>query len=716
MFFKETNKSKKNIAFYICLTFLIGSFLSGSICVYLYFENASTINQKAFDFGKKQALFSVNIISKFFKSESEDIVNPIVKQLTVDKVSNDTLETILDKTTSANPDINGVAIAYSPFSYKEGLRLYSLFRFKDKDGIFQNTHIEDEYDYTIPQNNDPSLPRTNWYILTMETQKPYWTEPFWGTIANTFMITYSTPFFKLSDSKDVKTPAGVVVTAISMDQIRKQLLSVDLEGAGYSFILSKNRKIFCHPQSNLNGSTIDTLEKKKWTEADYKQAANQENFFKEDFDQFSGRVVLSFFNKIPELDWTLITIFDKQKLLESFDTNSKGYFTPISISILLFLLSLSLLIFKGYEGKKRGLIISSVIYSLSLLFLITYQFHRGPSFPLIDKEIEIRIFDKASLHSFLSSILEKKVIKKEAVSSEKPEFIPTGFLIETISFKDKENEVEISGYIWQKYPDENIPPFEIDFLHKKKDFFIEEVYRQKRPGEVTVGWRFAASLAHNYKNFNYPFDQRSIKLKIYTKNIDRKIIFVPDFDSYDLTDPAFLPGLDNIHINGWEFSNSYFSYLPWNPSTNFGISTPYVKEMPFTLQYNAYAKRIKLEAVMSYFPPLLIVLLLSFLLLVMIKKDKNSNFISPLSFESFMIFVVASTQGNIRQNIFSEGLIYFEYFIFVAYGLIFLCILNIMVYLGGYGTTIKFIEYEENLFPKLLYWPLCFTVIYIIML
>ena len=85
-----------------------------------------------------------------------------------------------------------------------------------------------------------------------------------------------------------------------------------------------------------------------------------------------------------------------------------------------------------------------------------------------------------------------------------------------------------------------------------------------------------------------------------------------------------------------------------------------------------------------------------------------------LSICAYLFFVVILTQLNLRGKISSEKILYIEYFYFVMYFMILSVSMNAIVFYTG--TRFSFVEYQDNLLPKLLYWPIILWMLLLITL
>ena len=66
-------------------------------------------------------------------------------------------------------------------------------------------------------------------------------------------------------------------------------------------------------------------------------------------------------------------------------------------------------------------------------------------------------------------------------------------------------------------------------------------------------------------------------------------------------------------------------------------------------------------------------------------------------------------QINLRSKILAGGILYLEYFYFILYLLIIAVAINAMLF--SQKPNIRWLQYQQSLIPKLLYWPGMLTLL-----
>lgn len=97
--------------------------------------------------------------------------------------------------------------------------------------------------------------------------------------------------------------------------------------------------------------------------------------------------------------------------------------------------------------------------------------------------------------------------------------------------------------------------------------------------------------------------------------------------------------------------------------------------------------------------------------MILMITTKEREKIGLLNFKSLgvltscaaIFFVVILSQINMREKIVSDSIIYLECFYFIMYFAIIMVAVNTVLFCTS--ENIRFIQYHDNLIPKLLYWP-----------
>lgn len=299
--------------------------------------------------------------------------------------------------------------------------------------------------------------------------------------------------------------------------------------------------------------------------------------------------------------------------------------------------------------------------------------------------------------------------------------IKTGMFIQSLQFFNS-SEVNLSGYIWQRYKDgvhDDIKPdsSEVGFIlpeqvNSGSDIEPREAYRYRQGDEELIGWYFEATLRQPFEYSHYPFDHKTVWVRLWPKDFAQNIVLVPDFTAYESTGVDDIFGIEKTIVLGtWERENTYFDYMPSSYDTNFGIAD-YIGQDDFPeLHYNFVVKRKFVNAFVAHLLPLFLVAALLFGALLTISAD--SDLASRHGFStsgvigacSALFFVVLLAHIHLREQFAGTSIVYMEYFYFLMYGLLVAASANTYLFSMRAASWLKLIHYKDNLIPKVLFWP-----------
>lgn len=310
--------------------------------------------------------------------------------------------------------------------------------------------------------------------------------------------------------------------------------------------------------------------------------------------------------------------------------------------------------------------------------------------------------------------------------------IKTGIFIQSLQFFNS-TEVNITGYIWQRYQKglhDSIKPErgEVGFILPEQvnsgvDITPQEVYRMHTGDEEVIGWYFEATLRQPFDYSHYPFDHKTVWVRLWAKDFSKNIVLVPDFTAYKSTGLTDIFGIeDEIVLGTWERKNTYFNYRLSSYDTNFGIAD-YIGQSGFPeLHYNFVVERKFGNAFIIYLLPLFLVasLLYAALLTVSAKEELSSRLGSNtavfISACSALFFVVLMAHIQLREQFGGSGIVYIEYFYILMYALLVAATANTYLFSIRPKRCCGFILYDDNIFAKVGYWPVVFGCIIFITL
>ncbi|HEX3043281.1 MAG TPA: cache domain-containing protein, partial [Bacillota bacterium] len=626
------------------------------------------------------------------------IANQYVVELENHQYSPSKIQQIEYEVLRQNPEVFGFCIAYEPYQYAPGKRLFAPYAFRNNNGSISRKQVEDDYDYT--QKNSAGL---TWYVNPMKNGAG-WTEPYFGPAADSYMIDYAAPFY--GSITGGKKPKGIVTIDYSLGEIKQLTQSLGLEGNRYAFIVSQNGVYISHPNEEYVEGRRNLLDepglgKNQRIQAQIKKALAGESQLIEFKNQVTGQDSWLFLEPLPASKYVMGAIY-----IQSAVTNHKDYTRRKLIQISLLLLTgmflLLVILLRGYELSSRSLWLMGVAFTVLLIVEIITIWYLTVKYNNYYRPNTIKIVDNSVLNHFMNAQREKSKKLHEAP----PVFIRTGVFVQSLDFVSA-NNVKMTGYIWQKF-DKSVPKDkdqDIDegiIFPESVDETIEEAYRREVKGVLTIGWHFEVELRQSFEYDKYPFDNKDVWIRIWPKDFDENVILIPDLQTYTSIDPATLPGVENDFVlTGWHILQSFFSFVPNSYNTNFGIDSYMGQEDFPELYYSVIIEREFLNPFIANLLPFTVIAFILFgtLLLLSFAEDKSEKFQSSIGGTlagcAGLFFSVIIAHIQLRNEINTDRVLYMEYFYFVLYAAILLVVID--AFLVAFESKLTLIRFRDNL-------------------
>ena len=219
-------------------------------------------------------------------------------------------------------------------------------------------------------------------------------------------------------------------------------------------------------------------------------------------------------------------------------------------------------------------------------------------------------------------------LKKRGVSLKESDAIPTGVFLQSLKFNNA-TEVNITGYIWQKYnksvfadipADQDVPVGFIlpEAVDSGENLEPQQAYRRDiNDQEEVIGWYFESTLKQRFNYQKYPLDHKTVWIRIWGKDFGRSNVLVPDLKAYSSTQPGDAFGFDkSIVLGDWKVEETFFDFKTPRYDMDFGLDKP-LPETP-ELYFNIVLRREFLGAFIVNLVPLLISAILLFATLLTI--------------------------------------------------------------------------------------------------
>ena len=214
-----------------------------------YYQDKSQRQQDGFENARREASLASTEVNQSF-AEFGYLAQKIANDLSDQELPYEDVVERLRKVALDNPDILGLGVAFEPGVYNEGL--YAPYMIKRNEDEFNLIYVEDNYDYTQPPSENPEDPDTSWYYTPIH-EGAGWLEPFYGTASEALLAIYSAPFYETDPETKEQVVAGVAFVTISLDEVDRQIASLDLGATGYGYAVSKEGEFIAHPNHDLIG-------------------------------------------------------------------------------------------------------------------------------------------------------------------------------------------------------------------------------------------------------------------------------------------------------------------------------------------------------------------------------------------------------------------------------------------------------------------------------
>ncbi|MDM8560380.1 Cache 3/Cache 2 fusion domain-containing protein, partial [Candidatus Parabeggiatoa sp. HSG14] len=502
------------ISFLLCsVSFLVVLFL-----IFDYKQGKNQSEQTAKNRAKQEVLIAVQQIDSVLEQLSS-IAHAIANDLNTGKLQRTQIVDRLHKAMKITPHLAGIGVAY------------------------------------IPYVNDPQIRRQSpYYVKRNESQKKQ-TQDLLQVV--TIPCSYNDPATQHQISK------CVVFVDYSLKNIKALITKLDIGNTGYGFILSKQGTFIAHPIAEYvkNQKTIfdiAELTNNKILKQVGEQAIKGESGVIEYIDGVTEQSTWILHQLIPATDWMMGTVIAKNEMLGNI-THFEQKKIEISLLLIVFIIFFVTLLFLARKRETHLLWKATLSASLLLLIGIGVVLYLAQTATFRDQTDSTIIRDKTGLHKFLSTHQQR------LSSKESPIYIPFGISLDSIVFFD-ENNVTLTGDIWQKYNDTIHQDISQGFIFPEaKSSKIVEIYRHKENHIEVIKWHFEYTLHQQFDYSKYPFDSRTINLSFYHKDFDKNVNLIPD----KLVSPSTLPAIKPaLVLPNWIIKSSFFNYKASNDNND----------------------------------------------------------------------------------------------------------------------------------------------------
>ncbi|MDD1780494.1 hypothetical protein LRP49_04695 [Enterovibrio sp. ZSDZ35] len=513
-----------------------------------------------------------------------------------------------------------------------------------------------------------------------------WLPPYYDKTAKAWFSEYVLPFNTQQALSTATANKGVAYLNFSLESLSQQMLSFKLGTKGFAFLISNTGQILAYPKNavlGLNISAFDATDEPLLSSLASQLHLGKLGSFKH---PVTGREHWIVLDQINHIDAKLGLVIEADELRHSLSPTYE-YWDLVWFMVLAGLISLLAAIHFPTDNKTKA---SRLFTALSLClfsYLLLLWFQALAPKPLSKDETLLIDHESATL-----AVMEKTQ-SPEDVSDKKS--LELKLTVHAISLEDAD-KVNIVGKIVTDNTNTDTPPLLINNA-------TESEWTLMRNHPDSQVWQFVAVVKQPFDYGSFPFDREVIELSMIPAPDTQKEILVPSFSSYSSMRPESHPGIamSEQKFGNWKILQSYFSYL--NEPIN-------AQDVLTNLKYNIVIQRNITGPLISHIMPLLVVSFLTYFMLLLWTKDEKQQALwgfstaTVLQYCASLFFILVIAHVALREELNAQGVIFIEYFYFLAY----LQIIFTAIGALAYTTEIKIpvLEHEQGLKLKQWYWPI----------
>lgn len=252
------------------------------------------------------------------------------------KLDKDEFIKVLKKDIIENNDIFGAGVWFEPYKYREDLKYFGPYCYREK-----NNKIVSTFEYSTPQYNYPSW---DWYKNAKNPRKRVaWSVPYYDAVLKTTFITISVPMYNKNQF------IGVVTTDYVLSSLQSLIKKVKISKNGWSFVIDRQGNYIAH-QITRKVMRDNIL---KENSAELKKLGHQVLLQKQGLTAFKmkNKTYFVYFEQIADSGLTLVSIMPTSDIYGASILNVFGaglLLTLIVLSVLHFIITR-----QETFGKKR---------------------------------------------------------------------------------------------------------------------------------------------------------------------------------------------------------------------------------------------------------------------------------------------------------------------------------------------------------------------------
>ena len=712
------------VGMYVLLAIFVGLFIA------FFVQLRNTVDDDE-SFQKESAQIRTRLTAGAITSELNDFETSVREFADELESSPDLMNIIrgkLDAFVLANRNVLRAGVLFTP---ADGDR-FAPFAHRRPDPLdqFILERGSEEFDYT-----DRSQSRVNGIENAERYLGPFvdgeaWVRPFYDEEFDSVILEFGVRLSGLPDPETGETGGGVLYAETKIDSIIGNLNWDAFRESGYGLIVSGDDRYLAHPQNERVLEIVDESLTELFTDE-----ASGIIEYNDELDRGDAWLV---FESIGPVDWTLghVVLTD---LVIARTAESQRVIMRVTAAAIAALVIAVIILSRAYMGGSQGLWITSI--SMSIMFIAGLGFFWFLEMDTPDRR------PPNELNVEIISAFEDAVFNKFGFLANRAQ---VGATIESVTFIAVDQAI-VTGRIWQKLDnlpidteegtggdlirdDTALPVLRTGFLFPQ-DVKFQTMYRRVQASNGQFGWTYETVMTVDFDFKKYPFDRAIISVPLEQSDFGRAVISLPDLDGYDELFPGDRPGLrSDLSIVGWTPEEAFFDYEALDFENDLGLLRPIGTRIQPALSYNLRMSRVIAGPLITNILPLGIVVALLFT--VMMTSAKMNLWIlsvagnvrrsgqsivrtanglqgggpsyaliavaGVLSYSATLLFVVISGHARLRSQFPEAGLLYLEFFYFVAYLAIFAVAVNSLAFAGH---RIGVVQYRDNLLPKVAFWP-----------
>jgi len=612
------------------------------------------------------------------------------------------IEENLRATYLQHTEFAALGVAFDAETSGTHFRLYAPFIRQNAKGA-RIERLDSYYDYFVGNNQPQDLLHNPeaWYQIA-KIQERQWLAPFYEAALEQHVIRYTAPVYSAQQKK-----IGVVFVDINFEWLHDQIEKYDVKDNNYLNLVTAQGNELYHSLIGI-AQTTQQLARRTLVNTAINSTTNV----------LTGEEAWQHSVAIPATQWQLTSVIAKTTIAEiveastarNTDSNLLHKLTKndrvdwVTLLVIIGILFYSCVRLQRKRTSRLQLWIDTGIYTVIFfsgvisIWVVEYGVINPP------KNQSIILANKAIIEKFE----RKNALRSLNAYDDAPIYVPVGLFIQSIEFLSASN-VNITGYIWHRYQEGQDSNYEIGTVFPEAiTTNIKLAYEQEKNGETLKGWYFETTLRENFSPDLFPLDRQSVWIRLWHEKIGDNIVLVPDLKSYDSLNTRSLPGIEkDFVLSGWSLFRSYFEMRENQYNTRLGIASKTPGGVVPELYFNIEIMRNFINPFLAHLFPLFVVVLMLYAIVITMSTDEEKkdflgfNAAGVVASCSALFFVALIS--HMRNELAANSVVYLEYFYLITYVIILLITANAV--LLSLKVKFSFIQFHDNLLPKLFYWP-----------